>query len=69
MEDDFANCAAHGSMKKTNLVVEDDGLGALRDVGKDCRTDDESLDLDDSWLMHENEDSNGVRDLGDLRHY
>ncbi|KOM55508.1 hypothetical protein LR48_Vigan10g140000 [Vigna angularis] len=54
MEDDFANCATHYSMKKTNLVVfrcgslqvgEDDGLGALRDGDKDCRADDEALDL------------------------
>ncbi|BAT93483.1 hypothetical protein VIGAN_07245100 [Vigna angularis var. angularis] len=43
-------------------VGEDDGLGALRDGDKDCRVDDEALDLDDSWLMRENEDSNGVRD-------
>ncbi|KAG2402464.1 uncharacterized protein HKW66_Vig0236610 [Vigna angularis] len=62
MEDDFANYAGRGSMKKTNLVGEDDGLGALRDGGKDCRVDDEALDLDDSRLMRENEDSNGVRD-------
>ncbi|WVZ14525.1 hypothetical protein V8G54_012091 [Vigna mungo] len=65
MEDDFMNCAAHGSMKKTNLVVgEDDGPGVLHDSGKDCRTDDEALDLDDAWLMCENEDSNGVGDAG-----
>ncbi|WVZ02117.1 hypothetical protein V8G54_022923 [Vigna mungo] len=51
MEDDFANCAAHGSMKKTNLVVgEDDGLGALHNRGKDCHADDEALNLDDSWF-------------------
>ncbi|KOM33191.1 hypothetical protein LR48_Vigan01g274700 [Vigna angularis] len=43
MEDDFANCAAHDSIKKMNLVGEDDDLGALRD--KDCRADDEALDL------------------------
>ncbi|KAG2391433.1 uncharacterized protein HKW66_Vig0128060 [Vigna angularis] len=48
MEDDFANSAAHGSMKKTNLVRKDDGPGTLRDGDKDCRTDDEALDLDDS---------------------
>ncbi|KAG2391728.1 uncharacterized protein HKW66_Vig0125110 [Vigna angularis] len=61
MEDHFVNCADHGSMKKTNLVGEDDDPGALRDGGKDCRVDDEALDLDDSWLMRENEHSNGVR--------
>ncbi|WVY94262.1 hypothetical protein V8G54_033350 [Vigna mungo] len=61
MEDDFANCVAHDSMKKTNLVGEDDDPGALHNGDKDCQTDDEALDLDDSWLMRENEDSNGVR--------
>ncbi|WVZ12720.1 hypothetical protein V8G54_017250 [Vigna mungo] len=51
MDDDFANCAAYGSMKKTNLVVgEDDGLGALHNGDKDCCADNEALDLDDSWF-------------------
>ncbi|KOM54963.1 hypothetical protein LR48_Vigan10g085500 [Vigna angularis] len=50
-------------------VGEDDGTEALRDGDKDCRADDEALDLDYSWLMRENEDSNGVRDYGGLRHY
>ncbi|WVZ23667.1 hypothetical protein V8G54_002211 [Vigna mungo] len=42
-------------------VGEDDGPGTLRDSEKNCHVDDETIDLDDSWLMHENEDSNGVR--------
>ncbi|KOM31410.1 hypothetical protein LR48_Vigan01g096500 [Vigna angularis] len=45
-------------------VGEDDGPGALRDGNKDCHAEDEALDLDDSWMMCENEDSNGVRDAG-----
>ncbi|WVZ20453.1 hypothetical protein V8G54_007775 [Vigna mungo] len=45
------------------MVGEDYGPGALHDGDKNCRTDDEALDLDDSWLMHENEDSNGIATL------
>ncbi|WVY93428.1 hypothetical protein V8G54_032516 [Vigna mungo] len=61
MEDDFANCTTHGSMKKTNLVVgEDDDPGALHNGGKDCRADDEALDLDDSWSRLR------FRDLGEI---
>ncbi|WVZ14677.1 hypothetical protein V8G54_012243 [Vigna mungo] len=48
-EDDFENC-----------VGEDDGPGALHNGDKDCRANDEALDLDDSWLMRENEDSKGI---------
>ncbi|WVY97787.1 hypothetical protein V8G54_029938 [Vigna mungo] len=71
MEDDFTNYAAHGSMKKTNLVVgEDDDPGALHNGDKDYCADDEALNLDDSWLMRENEDSMEfeirVRDLGEI---
>ncbi|WVZ08278.1 hypothetical protein V8G54_021624 [Vigna mungo] len=60
VEDDFANCAAHGSMKKTNLVGEDYGLGALHDGRRDCRADDEAFDLDDSCSRL------GFRDLGEI---
>ncbi|WVZ06676.1 hypothetical protein V8G54_020022 [Vigna mungo] len=38
-------------------VGEDNGPGALHDGDKNCRADDEALNLDDSWLMRKNEDS------------
>ncbi|WVZ02715.1 hypothetical protein V8G54_023521 [Vigna mungo] len=68
MEDDIRELCGSCCVRKhswwlveaSSDVGEDYGPGALHDDNKDCRVDDEAVNLDDSWLMHENEDSNGI---------